>query len=143
MTASDRIELERELPASVEHVWRLWTDRDELFGWLGPRGYRCEAGEIDVRPGAAFRVVMRGPAGVPYTFAGRYLVVEPPHRLSMTWGPADAPDAATVCTIELVPRGRATLMRFTQRDIPEGDAPGYASGWSDSVDRLSERLRAG
>ena len=52
--------------------------------WWGPANFTNSACEMDVRPGGAYRIVMRSPEGVEYPIRGIFLEVARPERLVMT-----------------------------------------------------------
>jgi uncharacterized protein YndB with AHSA1/START domain len=61
-------------------VFKAWTDPKHFAQWWGPHGFTnvCETG---LRPGGAYRIVMRSPEGVDYPMRGVYLEVKEPERL--------------------------------------------------------------
>lgn len=65
-------------------VFTAWTDPEHMAQWWGPHGFTNPVCEMDVRPGGAHRIVMRGPDGVEYPIKGVYLEVVEPERLVMT-----------------------------------------------------------
>jgi uncharacterized protein YndB with AHSA1/START domain len=52
----------RELEASVEEVWKAWSDPEYVTRWWGPAGFTSPGAEIDFRVGGASLVCMRAPA---------------------------------------------------------------------------------
>ena len=72
------------LPASDDHefvittiinapralVFKAWTDPKQMAQWWGPKGFTNPVCEMDVRPGGAHRIVMRGPDGTDYPIKG-------------------------------------------------------------------------
>ncbi len=75
MEASDRIELQIEIRASVERVWSAITSPDEIAKWFGDKA------EVDLRPG--------GPALFGWTSSETYHavveIVEEPNRFAYRW----------------------------------------------------------
>ena len=55
--------LERVLDAPREKVWRCWSEPDLLKRWFAPRPWTVAHADIDLRPGGASLVTMRGPEG--------------------------------------------------------------------------------
>lgn len=68
--------VERRIKAHPDIVCSFFTDRDRWLSWQG-----VEA-EIDARPGGVFRMNVRGDGWA----AGRFVTVDPPHRIVFTWG---------------------------------------------------------
>ena len=71
LTASVHIE------AAPEQVFEYFTSPEAIVRWMGDYAL------LDAAPGGAFEVDVNG---VPVR--GRYLEVEPPHRLLISWGHA-------------------------------------------------------
>ena len=59
------VTLERELPASTEHVWASWTNREDLEAWWGPEGWVTTIRSLDVRPGGLWHFGMGSVDMVP------------------------------------------------------------------------------
>jgi uncharacterized protein YndB with AHSA1/START domain len=89
---------------------------------------------LEPEPGGQFTVDING---VPVR--GRYLVVDPPHRLVLTWGHAGSdafPPGSTTVEITLTPSEDGTLLSVEHRDLPAEQAPRHAIGWPHFLDRL-------
>lgn len=154
----------RFFAAPRERVFRAWTDPAELAQWWGPAGFTNPVSEVDLRPGGAYRIVMRAPDGREFPSTGRYLEIVPPSRLVFTDTIEDAPGdwlaefnghrgagAATPYTGEVTVRfdevDGGTLLTIHTRFASDTDrdaiiAIGATSGWSESLERL-EALLAG
>ena len=76
--------LEREVDVPPELVWKAWTTPELLKQWFAPKPYETPACEIDLRPGGAFRTVMRSPEGDEFDNVGCYLEVIENEKLSWT-----------------------------------------------------------
>lgn len=76
--------------------------------------------------------------GVPVR--GRYVAVEPPHRVVVSWGvagSAEMPPGATEVEFTLTPTTGGTRLRLVHRDIPDSQAPMHATGWDHFLPRLA------
>ena len=74
-TSGRMVEKELFLRASPERVFRALTDKAELERWFVSRA------EVDARPGGTFSFTWQ-----PHeTVNGRFVAVEPPHRLVTVW----------------------------------------------------------
>ncbi len=82
--------LEREVDVPPELVWKAWTTPELLKQWFTPKPYETPECEIDLRPGGAFRTVMRSPEGDEFDNTGCYLEIVPEEKLS--WTSALGPD---------------------------------------------------
>ena len=113
------------IEAPPAFVWDYWTRPERLAEWWG-----TAAGVAEV--GGAFVVTMES-GGV---MRGRYLALEPPHRLEFTlgWdggGPSgDVPPDSTRVEVTLEPDGDATLLTLRHFDLPTGAAGVHDDGWS-------------
>jgi uncharacterized protein YndB with AHSA1/START domain len=166
VAVSDRaLTFTRFLAAPRDRVFRAWTDADQLAQWWGPAGFTNPVSEVDLRPGGAYRIVMRAPDGREFPATGRYLEIEPPSRLVFTdtiedEAPADwlaefnqhrasspgTPFTAQV-TVLFDEVDGGTLLTIQNRFDSDSDrdavvAMGATSGWSESLERL-EALLAG
>jgi uncharacterized protein YndB with AHSA1/START domain len=140
------LQLERTLPAPRDAVYRALTTPEELKKWWGPRGYRAVSAEVDARVGGGLRIEMQPPEGDRFRLTGQFREVEPPAHLAYTfvWDPPDPDDRETVVTLSLEDRGKETAVHFTQGEFAtEARYALHHEGWSDSLDRLEEMLRAG
>ena len=52
----------RIFEATLENVWRAWSDATLVRQWWGPTGFVCTLAEIDFREGGTSLVCMRAPA---------------------------------------------------------------------------------
>jgi len=90
--ASDRdFLISRIIDAPRAQVFKAWTDPAVLALWFGPKTFTTSECELDVRPGGAHRVVMRGVDGVEYPLKGFYREVVVPERLIMTLDTSEHP----------------------------------------------------
>jgi uncharacterized protein YndB with AHSA1/START domain len=127
------VEIVRVIEAPREHVFRAWTDPDELRRWWGPGEFTCPEAQVDLRPGGSYRLVMQPTAGDPFVLGGTYREVEPPARLVYTWrwetGPA-ADGSESVVTVEFRDRGERTELVLTHAEFPASHGPApYQMGW--------------
>jgi uncharacterized protein YndB with AHSA1/START domain len=79
-----------EYDASVEQVWRLWSDPRLLERWWGPPSYPATVDALDLTPGGRVAYHMTGPDGDQPRGWWKVLVVDPPHHLELEDGFADA-----------------------------------------------------
>lgn len=73
--ADRELVLTRLIDASPDKVYRAWTEPELLKQWFAPLPYTTPAAELDVRPGGANTIVMRGPNGSEFPNKGAYLQV--------------------------------------------------------------------
>ena len=121
---------EIDIAAPVEAVFRHLTDPAAMVRWMG------QYAVLEPAPGGTFSVDING---VPVR--GRYLAVEPPGRVVVSWGVAgsdDLPPGATEVefTLDATPTG--TRLRVEHRTLPEAQQPDHDTGWRHFLARLAE-----
>ena len=138
----------RVLEAPRELAFKAWTDPRQLGQWWGPHGFTNPVCEVDVRPGGAIRIHMRGPEGAVYPMVGVFREIVVPELIVFT---SVALDAAGKPLFEILnavtfaeKRGRTTLTLKAKviSETAEG-APhlsGMKAGWTQSLERLAEFL---
>ncbi len=85
--ALDReIVLSRVFDAPRALVFRVWTEREHVARWFGPRGFTTTVHEMDARVGGRWRFEMRAPDGTVFPNRIDYLEIVPPERLVFDHG---------------------------------------------------------
>ena len=82
--------LTRLFDAPRELVFRMWIEPEHLAAWWGPQGFSNPECRLDVRPGGAIWVLMRGPDGTEHPMKGLFHEIVPPERLIFTATPVDS-----------------------------------------------------
>jgi uncharacterized protein YndB with AHSA1/START domain len=142
--------LKRVFAAPLAVVFKAWNDPEQLAKWWGPTGFTNPVCEIDVRPGGAIRIDMRAPDGVVYPMTGVFEEVTPPDRLVFTSAAMDSEgkpifvNRNTVVFTEV--EGGTEIALHVNVISTTANAQQYlkgmSQGWSLSLDRLAELLKA-
>ena len=146
-TPSDReLVITRVFDAPRLLVFEAWTKPEHLMRWYGCSSSRLLACEIDLRPGGAYRFVMRIAGDQEHTMSGVYREIVPPARLVYTELFNDDPDKEALVTFTLAERGGRTTMTSTirYRSAEDRDAVlkfGVEKGAAETLERLEEYLR--
>ena len=56
---SEWVEIEREVGASIETVWKMWTDPNLFKQWYGPMGMQIPFAEMDAVVGGSRKICMK------------------------------------------------------------------------------------
>jgi uncharacterized protein YndB with AHSA1/START domain len=129
LTASVHIE------AAPEQVFEYFTSPEAIVRWMGDYAL------LQAAPGGTFEVDING---VPVR--GRYLEVDPPHRLLISWGHAGSdrlPPGASTVEVRLSPAGGGTRVEIEHRDLPQDMRDAFGRGWPHFVARLAVAAAGG
>jgi uncharacterized protein YndB with AHSA1/START domain len=147
---------ERVVDVPPDLVWKAWTTPEHLKKWFCPLPWTTTACEIDLRPGGAFRTVMRSPEGKEFPNAGCYLEVEAPRKLVWTsvllpgFRPApedsSAPGFPFTAVLRFEPDGSGTkytavVLHKDADGRKRHEAMGFHDGWGKALDQLVELAR--
>ena len=142
------LSITRTFDAPRALVWKMWTDPAHVAAWWGPEHFTTPVVRMDVRPGGAIHMVMRGPDGADFPFDGRFVAVDEPHRLVMlTWVRRE--DGSTWFEVEQSFRfeeidGRTRLsldaVVIEAGEDALGPLGGMEAGWTQSLDKLERHI---
>lgn len=148
--ASKKLDLviTRVFDAPRELVFKAWTDPKHVAQWWGPHGFTNPVCELDVRPGGAIRIHMRGPDGTIYPMTGVYQEIVEPERLVFTSAALDEKGNSlfeVLNTMSFAERGGKTTLTLHARVVKTTAkaAPyleGMSEGWKQSIERLEAHL---
>ena len=146
--AEREVVITRILDAPRSLVFKAWTDPKHVAQWWGPHGFTTPVCELDVRPGGAIRIHMRGPDGTVYPMTGVYQEIVEPERLVFTGAALDEegnPLFEVLNTVTLAEQGgkttltlQARVVKSTAEAIPYLE--GMEAGWEQSLERLEAHL---
>lgn len=128
-------------------VFKAWTDPKHVAQWWGPHGFTNPVCELDVRPGGAIRIDMRGPDGVVYPVGGMFREIVEPERLVALFvlkgAGAQLEVLNTVTFAEHDGKTKLTLHAIVVKSAgPEvaGALAGMEEGWRQSLDKFAGYL---
>jgi uncharacterized protein YndB with AHSA1/START domain len=145
-TTDRELVLTRLIDAPREKLYRCWTEPALMKRWFAPKPYETPVVEVNVRPGGANLIVMRGPDGQDMPNRGIYLEVVPNERLVFTdafteaWQPSAKPFMTVILTFE--EQGGKTLYtarvrHWTVEDREAHEKMGFHQGWGICADQLA------
>ena len=155
----------RVLNAPRALVWQAWTAPGHIARWWGPNTFTNPVCEMDLRPGGAYRLVMRSPEGEDYPITGEVREVVAPALLVMTLDCAEHPAewhaAVRAGSGRIGPNPAGTMVqtvrfedlsgktrlsvstRFESTEIRDAMVQmGMNEGWSQSLGRLARHVEA-
>lgn len=72
----------RTVDATIEEVFRAWTDPNHLKVWWGPNGFTNTFETYDLRVGGTWKFVMHGPEKGNYNNECVFLKIEKPNLIA-------------------------------------------------------------
>jgi uncharacterized protein YndB with AHSA1/START domain len=118
-----------DIAASPETVFEYLTTNSGMTAWMG------QYADLDPTPGGRFAVDIAG-----YPVRGKYLHVERPNRVVVSWGFAgsdELPAGASTVEFRLTPIGNGTRVDLRHADLPDTEVRGHADGWAHFLPRLA------
>ncbi|HZU18485.1 MAG TPA: SRPBCC domain-containing protein [Candidatus Dormibacteraeota bacterium] len=117
-----------EIAAPPEVVFAHLVRAEGMVAWMGQHA------ELEPVPGGAFRVDVNGTL-----IRGRYLEVDPPRRVVVSWGMAgaeDLPPGASRVEFVLTPTASGTRLSLFHTGLPDPRGHTHAAGWANYLGRL-------
>ncbi len=107
---------------------------------------------MDLRPGGANYILMRGPDGEEFPNRGVYLEIVPGERIVFTdaytsaWEPSAKPFFTGMITFEDIGQGRtrytARALHWSAAERERHEAMGFHDGWGKATDQLEAVAKA-
>ncbi|MFC3076688.1 SRPBCC domain-containing protein [Phenylobacterium terrae] len=145
----DELLIRRSFAAPASLVFLIWSRREHMMRWLGPKDFTCTHLDLDFREGGAYRACIRSEAYGDSWFGGRLLQIEPNRKIVMTfaWDEGSGRDLETTITVTFQEREGRTLQTFHQRPFSSVEVrDSHIGGWSECFEReqaYAERLAQG
>jgi len=76
----------RVVEADPRTCFRAWTDPAQIVAWFGPKGFRTETREIDIREGGRWRFDMIAPDGTVFSNRIEFLRIAPDRLIEFHHG---------------------------------------------------------
>ena len=115
--------------AEPAEVYEYFTVAEAMVLWMG------QFSSLDPVPGGEFAVDVNGAS-----VRGRFVELEPPHRLVFTWGFIDSevlpPETSTV-EVLLRPEDGGTRVEIVHSSLPRDEAAKHAPGWRHFLQELA------
>ncbi|HWW98042.1 MAG TPA: SRPBCC domain-containing protein [Edaphobacter sp.] len=133
--------ISRTYPASVERVFKAWTDANQLGQWFAPTDDYTTKASVDLKVGHEYRIAITHKGGNVHTILGTYRLIDPPRKLVYTWRWEGGPMADTLVTVDFAPDGNATKVTITHEQFTNTeDRDKHNEGWNGCLNRLQRTL---
>lgn len=142
------LSISRLIAAPRSAIWKAWSIPENLEQWWAPKPWTTSLLGFDMRPGGAFRFLLRGPGdGEENLIDGCFLEVLPMERIVFTevlsegWRPAE-PFLGMTAIISMADESNGT--RYTADVLHKNEADsqrhremGFEEGWGAVIDQLA------
>ncbi len=150
MSPGDSLTVDRELTVSRvidaprDLVFKAWTEPEQIARWWGPKGYTTVEYQMDVRPGGAYRFVMRSPEGTDHRKRGIYREIVVPERIVFTFA-WEEPDGRLghelLVTVTLEDLGSTTRLTLHQGLFDKVEwRDSHVLGWTSCLERFADYM---
>lgn len=115
-----------------EAVYQYFVEADAMVRWMGHRA------SLDPRPGGEFTVEIEGA-----TVQGRYLELDPPRRLLISWGFAGSsvlPPGTSRVEVRLTPEGAGTRVELVHDGLLGDLVLEHTNGWRHFLKSLADSV---
>jgi uncharacterized protein YndB with AHSA1/START domain len=115
--------------AEPAEVYEYFTVAESMVLWMG------QLSSLDPVPGGEFAVDVNGAS-----VRGRFVELEPPHRLVFTWGfigSDELPPETSTVEVLLRPEGGGTRVEIVHSNLPRDEASRHAPGWRHFLEELA------
>lgn len=149
MTRSDpaayELNITRTFDAPLALVFNIWTAREHVLRWWGPKDYETTHVEWDFRVGGAYRVAINSSTGGNW-MGGRFVEIVPRERIVFTfaWNPDNDPiGQETLITVTFAETNGRTTQTFHQTAFRDADTrDSHVGGWTGVIDREQAYVEA-
>ena len=142
--SASALQAQIDLKASPERVYAAWTRAEEFSRWFGPRkGGHLLVDRFEPAVGGDYDVTMVFADGDRAQMTGRYLELDPPRKIVLTWvwHEGGKPSEETLVTVDLLPtEGGTRLTLLHERFANVADRDNHQQGWPGVLARLDAYL---
>lgn len=155
-TKQNAIVIVREFDAPRDLVWQVWTEKEHIEKWFGPKGFDTRVDHLDFKVGGEMRLVMIDANGIEYPSKGIYLEIDAPQKVVSTDDFGEGIDKIEAMKDVKLPSGMITTAEFedlgnrcrltltighpTEEDRKRHEDMGVVGGWNSSFDKMDEYL---
>ena len=145
------VTITRRFDAPRRMVFKAWVGPKQMAQWFGPKSFDVPFCQLEVRPGGAIDIHMRGPDGTIFPCGGTFHEIVEPERLVFTTA-AIGQDGSILIealnTVTFTEEDGKTTMTLHARVVKAVGMgleyiKGMDAGWSQSFDKLKAVLSGG
>jgi uncharacterized protein YndB with AHSA1/START domain len=156
------LKISRTFNAPLSLVWEVYSQKEHLAKWWGPKGFEWVSGRLDFRPGGIFHYGMKSPAGQMMWGKFNYREIVPMKKIVFTNSFSDeagmttrAPFAANfplevLNTVEFSEKAGKTTLHMTgtpynaseeEKAFFQSMFPSMQQGFTGTLDQLDAYLK--
>ncbi len=123
------------IAAEPRAVFEYFVNPGALVRWMGDEAV------LDPRPGGQFTLFIGD-----RTIEGRYVQVEPPRRVVISWGrrgSRDLPPQSSILEVDLTEEDGGTRVTINHSGLPDSELTRHALGWRHYFQRLRVAAEGG
>ncbi len=125
---NDAIVATERIQAAPDVVFPYFTDPALIVAWIG------DLAELDPQPGGLFSLDFD-----ETLVRGAYIAVDPPHRISFSWGIPGSdtlPPGGSTVEVVLTADGDDTIVVLTHRGLAASHLEDHRAGWEHQLGHL-------
>lgn len=137
------LSITRTFDAPVALVFSIWSSREHMLQWWGPKNFTTKEVELDFRVGGTYRACIVSQAGRESWMRGTFREIAKERRIVMTfnWEERDDLPVDTLITVTFTEEGGKTVQHFHQAPFPSAASrDDHTQGWSSFCDRENDYL---
>ena len=124
-----------------ETLFDAWTKPSWMKQWFHARlNWITSVAEVDLKPGGAWKVVMKKDDGFEHPTFGHYREIDRPNKLSFTWHPYGKADYETLVTLRFKKLTEATTeLTLTHEGLRnDKERADHTGGWTGCLESLGD-----
>ncbi len=145
LVRDDELLIRRWFDAQAAEVFGIWSSREHIMRWWGPKDFTCTHFDMDFRPGGKWRACIRADAYGDSWMNGEYreIVQDRSIAFSFMWEDGrDQPGVQTEVVVTFDARGERTLQSFHQTPFLTVEGRNsHVGGWTECFTREADYLK--
>ena len=139
--SNNSVTLHRVIKASVEKIFRAFSDQNAYSWWIPPYGFLCEVHQMEFKEGGSFKMsFINFSTGNRHSFWGKYLKIKS-NEFIKTADTFDDPNlpGEMITSVWLKKVSCGTEIKIIQEGIPSAIPTEMCYlGWQESLEKLKK-----